>query len=162
MLLSRTPSLRRRGVVGPGEARPVGLDGADLHAACRQREARREGVGHAIEAQHGEAAPARRRSHGADGALARRHRRPGLGRERLEGDRHYAVARGAAMLHARYDFLAHIAALLEVDAAELVHVGLVREGLAVNEIKAAAWDSKRDTVRLVGARVDERGAELGG
>ena len=66
------------------------------------------------------------------------------------------------MLHARNHFLADIAALGEIDAAELVHVGLVREGVAVAEIDAAVRDAERDAVRFVFAGLDNRRAKLGG
>ena len=59
--------------------------------------------------------------------LARRHRDAGFRRRAVEGDRHDAGARGAAMLDARHDLLADEAALVEIDAAELVHVGFVRK-----------------------------------
>ena len=86
----------------------------------------------------------------------------GFGRRTVEGDRHDAGARGAAMLHARHDLLADVAALVEIDAAELVHVGLVREGVAVDEVDAAARHAERDAVRLVVGGVDQRRAEIGG
>ena len=59
--------------------------------------------------------------------LAGHHRDARFRRRTVEGDRHDAGARGAAMLHARHDLLADEAALVEIDAAELVHVGFVRE-----------------------------------
>ena len=65
------------------------------------------------------------------------------------------------MLHARHHFLADEAALVEIDAAELVHVGLVREGVAVDEIAAAARHAERDAMRLVVGGIDQRRAELG-
>ena len=40
-----------------------------------------------------------------------------------------------------------------------VHVGLVREGVAVDEIEPAARHAERDAVRLVGGAVDEVGAD---
>ncbi len=73
-----------------------------------------------------------------------------------------AGARGAAVLHARDHLLADEAALVEVDAAELVHVGLVRERIAVDEVEAAARDAERDAVRLVDRRLDQVRAEIGG
>ena len=57
--------------------------------------------------------------------------------------------RRAAMLHARDDLLADVAALAEVDAAELVHVGVVREGVAEGEVDAAFRHAERDAVRVV-------------
>ena len=101
-------------------------------------------------------------AHGADLALAGRDRGAGLRRRAVVANRHGARARDAAMLHARDHLLADIAAFGEIDAAELVHVGLVREGVAVAEIDAALRNAERDAVRLVFARVDEGGAEIGG
>ena len=66
------------------------------------------------------------------------------------------------MLHARHHFLADEAALGEIDAGELVHVGLVREGVAIAEIEAAARHAVRDAMRLVGGGVDDLRAEIGG
>ena len=88
--------------------------------------------------------------------------RPALGREAVVGDRHDAAARGAAMLDARHHLLADIAAFVEIDAGELVHVGLVRKGVAVDEVEPAARHAERNAVRLVGVRVDELRAEIGG
>ena len=76
-------------------------------------------------------------------------------------DGHGAGARGAAVLHPRHHLLTDIAAFSEIDAGELVHVGLVREGVAVAEIDPAARHAKRDAVRLVFARIDEIRAEIG-
>ena len=59
------------------------------------------------------------------------------------------------MLHARHHLLADVAALVEIDAVELVHVGLVREGVAVDEIEPAARHAERDAVRLVGGGLDQ-------
>src|ERR1019366_198347 len=66
------------------------------------------------------------------------------------------------MLDPRHDFLPDIAALVEIDAGELVHVGFVREGIAVAEIVAAARHAKRDAVRVITRRLAEAGAEIGG
>ena len=98
----------------------------------------------------------------ADLLVARHHRHAGVGRKAVVGDRHDAVARGAAMLHARHDLLADIAALVEIDAVELVHVGFVRERVAIDEIESAARHAERDAVRLVGCGIDQRRAEIGG
>ena len=92
--------------------------------------------------------------------LAGHHRGAGFRRRTVEGDRHDAGARGAAMLDARHHLLADEAALVEIDAAELVHVGLVRECVAVDEVRAAARHAERDAMRLVVGGIDERRAEL--
>ena len=80
----------------------------------------------------------------------------------LDRDRYDAVARGAAMLHARHHLLADVAALVEIDAGKLVHVGFVREGVTVDEIEPAARHAERDAMGLVGGRIDEFGTEVGG
>ncbi len=87
--------------------------------------------------------------------LARHHRQAGAGREVVIDHRHHAAARAGAMLDARDHLLPDIAAFVEIDAGELVHVGLVRKGVAVDEIDAAARHAERDAVRLVGFRVGE-------
>ncbi len=66
------------------------------------------------------------------------------------------------MLHARNDFLADVAALVEIDAAELIHVGFVGKRVAVGEVAAAARHAKRDAVGLVFRGVDQRRAEISG
>ena len=87
---------------------------------------------------------------------------PSSAREIVIGHRHDAAARRAAMLHARDHFLPDVAALLEIDAAELVHDGLVREGVVVHEVEPAARHAERDAMRLVVLGVDQVGAEIGG
>ena len=86
---------------------------------------------------------------------------PASGAKPSKLDGHDARARGAAVLHARDHLLADEAALVEVDAAELVHVGLVRERIAVDEVEAAARHAERDAVRLVGRGIEQLGAEVG-
>ena len=56
----------------------------------------------------------------------------------------------APVLHARDHLLAHIAALGEIDAVELVHVGLMRIGVTIGEIEPAARDAEGNAVVLVG------------
>ena len=148
----------------PGQSNVAqsGLRGSSVDAAGGERHARGERVGDAVEAQHREAAlPAAEPvvptclSPAITGDA-------GVGREAVGRDRHDAGARGAAMLHARHHLLADVAALVEIDAGELVHVGLVREGVAVDEVEPAARHAERDAMRLVGVRLDELGAEIGG
>ena len=66
------------------------------------------------------------------------------------------------MLDARHHFLADVAALLEIDAGELVHVGFVRKRIEIHEVLAAARHAERDAMRIVSLRVDERRAQFGG
>ena len=92
---------------------------------------------------------------------AGRHRDADFRRGVVVADRHGAGARRAAMLHPRNDLLADIAAFAEIDAAELIHVGLVRKGVAVAEINAAVRHAERDAMRFVFARGDEGCTEIG-
>ena len=62
----------------------------------------------------------------------------------IECDGQNAAARRAAMLHARDDFLAHVATLLETDAAQLIEIGLMRETLARPDVGARVAESERD------------------
>jgi hypothetical protein len=75
-------------------------------------------------------------------------------------ERHGTLARDAAMLGARHDFLADIAALVEIDAAELIHVSFMGKGVAINEINPAARYAERDAVRFIVLRARQRGAKL--
>ena len=115
-----------------------------------------------VEPQQREPAASGRRAEHADLLLARHHRQAGAGREVVIDDRHDAAARAGAMLDARDHLLPDIAAFVEIDAGELVHVGLVREGVAIDEIHAAARHAERDAVRLDRLGVGEPRAEIGG
>ena len=122
---------------------------------------RDERVRHAVEAQQRDGPAGSGRAHVAKLAVAGNDRGAGLRRGAVEADRHGAGARGAAVLHARHHLLADIAAFFEIDAGELVHVGFVREGVAVGEIDPATRDAKRDAVRLVFVCLDQRRAKIG-
>ena len=87
---------------------------------------------------------------------------PAAGAEAVEAHRHHARARAAAVRHARDDLLADEAALVEIDAVKLIHVGLVREGIAVDEVEPAARHAERDAVRFVVRGIDQLRAEIGG
>ena len=130
-------------------------------AAGGERLALRHCIAHAVETQQRQRSAVGGGAESADLTVAGGHRGAGSGRRAVVAHRHHAGARGAAMLHARHHLLADIAALGEVDAAELVHVGLVGEGVAVAEIEAALRHAERDAVRLVIGGIDQRGAELG-
>ena len=86
---------------------------------------------------------------------------PASGAKLPADNRHDAGSRGAAMLHARHHLLADVAAFVEIDAGELVHVGLVREGVAIDEVEPAARHAQRDAVRLVGRRLEQLCAKVG-
>ena len=66
------------------------------------------------------------------------------------------------MLHPRHHLLADIAALVEIDAVQAVHVGLVRERVAIHEIEPAARHAGLDAMRFVSLAVDEVGADDAG
>ena len=53
------------------------------------------------------------------------------------------------MLDARDNLLSDVAAFVEIDAVELVHVGLVRECVAIDEIETAARHAERNAVGFV-------------
>src|SRR4029453_2950967 len=59
------------------------------------------------------------------------------------------------MLHPRNHLLSDVAALLEIDAVQAVHVGFVRKRIAVNKIKSAARNAGADAVSLIGGAVDQ-------
>ena len=82
-----------------------------------------------------------------------------LRRKIIQNDAHGAGARGAAMLHPRHHFLADIAALVEIDAVQAVHVGFVRKRVAIHEVEAAARHARGDAMRVVGGAVDQLGAD---
>src|ERR1700730_6557500 len=132
------------------KACPGGLDRLHLHPACAERRSGRECVGEAVEPQQCHAAPLRCRAQHADGLLPRVHRSA-----RFRCETHVAHPDGpgagaAAMLHARNDLLADKASLAEINSAKLVHVGLMRKCISIDEINPAARDRKRDAMRLVG------------
>ena len=150
--------------------------GGDGHleplAAGRNGEAGRFGFGQAVEAEQGEALA---RADGAERAemdLGRHHLRAGGGRRR-EADRHDAFARGLPEVDAGHDLLSDVAALLEIDAVQMVEVGVVGKGVAVDEIDAALGHAEPDPVRGVApgrvgvgcgedrARADHAPAEIG-
>ena len=145
----------------PGKARPGRLDQPQRDAAGDQRRCARKGVLDAIEPQRRKPAADDARAHHADILLARHHRDAGLRRRPLEGDGNHARAGGAAVLDARDDLLADEAALGEIDALELIHVGLVREGIAVDEVGPAARHPERDAVRLIVRGRDQFCADAG-
>ena len=64
------------------------------------------------------------------------------------------------MLDPRHHFLADIATFLEIDAAELIHVGFMRKRIAVSEIEAAARDAERNAVGFIILRAHKRGAKF--
>ena len=118
-----------------------------------------ERVGDAIGPDQRDAVAAGGRTHGADRLVAGENGDAGFRREIFQRDPHGAGARGAAMLHPRHHFLADIAALVEIDAVQAVHVGLVRKRIAVHEVEPAARHAVHDAMRLIGGFVDQIGAD---
>ena len=131
----------------------------DGEAAGGERLAGIERVRNAVDAHQRDALALRRRAHRADRLVAGHDADASLRRELLEQHLDAAGARGAAMLHARDDLLADIAALVEIDAGEAVHVGLVRKRIAVHEIEPAARHAERDAMGLVVGGIDQLGAD---
>ena len=65
------------------------------------------------------------------------------------------------MLHARDDLLTDVAAFVEIDPAQLIHQGFVREGVAEGEVLAAFRNAERDAVSVVGPLPLRRRAAVG-
>ena len=61
---------------------------------------------------------------------------------------------------ARNHLLPDEAALVEIEARELVHVGLVRESIAVDKIDAAARNAEHDAMHFIFGGFDQLGAEI--
>ena len=74
----------------------------------------------------------------------------------LAGGTHHAFADRAAMLHPRHHLLTDVTALAEIEAVEEVHIGFMREGVAIGEIDAAHRQAKADAPRLVIGPVSRR------
>jgi hypothetical protein len=119
------------------------LDEAQRDGAGDEIVAGGERGGGAVESQHRECTPLRGGAEGADRLLRGGHDGAGIGGKSVVGDRHDAGAGNAAMFHARHHLLADIAALGEIDAVKLVHVGLVEKRVAIAEIPAAAGHAQR-------------------
>src|SRR5204863_5179596 len=100
-----------------------------------------------------------RRTHGAHRLVAGEDSCSRFRRRALKNDPYRSGARGAAMLHPRHHFLPDIAALVEIDAVQPVHIGLMRERIAIHEVEPAARHAGRDTMRFVGSFVDEISAD---
>ena len=63
------------------------------------------------------------------------------------------------MFHPRDDLLSDIAALVEIDAAELIHVGFVRKHIAEAKSMPPSRHAERDAMGVIGLAVDEIGAD---
>src|SRR6266576_4482253 len=67
------------------------------------------------------------------------------------------------MLHSRDHLLSDVAALLEIDAVQAVHVGFVRKRIAIDKVESAPRNAGSDAVSLIGSAVDQLGAnQIGG
>ena len=85
---------------------------------------------------------------------------PGSGNWPLPLDADDAFPRRTAMLHARHHLLADEAALLEVDAVQLIEHRLMREGVAESVVAAALGHAKRDAAGVILILAGERAAEI--
>src|SRR4029078_12157406 len=85
----------------------------------------------------------------------------GSGQGCVARDRHDALPRRAAMLHARDDLLPDIAAFGEVDAVQLIEQRLMREGVAERVVAAAFRHAEPDTQGLVVRFARVLAAEIG-
>jgi hypothetical protein len=119
--------------------------------------ASRERIGRPVETQHGEAARAGARAARAENPPARRHLAARRRRRTFQvNKRHDAGTGRAAVLHARDDLLADVAALVEVDSVQLIHEGFVRKGVAEAKILRPFRHAKSDAMSVVDGRVDVR------
>ena len=59
------------------------------------------------------------------------------------------------MLHPRHHLLSDVAALVEIDAVQAVHVGFVRKRVAIHEIEAAARNAGRDAMGVIGCAIEQ-------
>src|SRR5262249_60805139 len=144
-----------------GEACPRGRAKMQPGPAGAERGAARRGLLAAAEAQRRESTAGHARPHQTDALVARHHRNTSVRRCALEAYGNHACACGCAVLDARDDLLADEAALVEVDAAKLVHVALMRKRIPVSKVGAALRDAKRDSMSLVLRRVDKLSANVG-
>src|SRR3984885_14655544 len=102
-----------------------------------------------VESQERERLAPRGGAERADGQFAVEDWRPRRRRGARQFHARDAFAGGPAVLHARNDLLADIAALVEIDPMEEVEIGVVREGVAIGEIEPALRRSYGDTQALV-------------
>src|SRR6185436_953910 len=110
-------------LAGPVELRPGWFQRADGDATRFQRRLRSQSIRDPVEPHKRETAAFRGRAERAD-LLCAGHDREARGRRELVvSNRHNAVAGTGAVLDPRNDLLADIAALVEIDAIELVHIG---------------------------------------
>src|SRR3979490_684893 len=66
------------------------------------------------------------------------------------------------MLHARHHLLSDVAAFVEIDAIQAVHVGLVRKRIAIHEVEPAAGYARSDTMGLIDRAIHQiRIAQVG-
>src|SRR6476646_4307689 len=67
------------------------------------------------------------------------------------------------MLHSRNHLLSDVAALLENDAMQAVHVGFVGKRIAIDEVQPAARNAGGDAMSLIGSAVEQlRADQVGG
>ena len=132
---------------------------AEGKAAGGQRRSGWQRVGDTIGPDQRQTVLACGRTHGADRLVAGENRRARLRRRVVKNDAHGPGARGAAMLHPRHHLLSDVTALVEIDAVQAVHIGLVRKRVAIHEVEAAARHAHGDAMRVIGGAVDQLGAD---
>src|SRR5262249_21731465 len=91
------------------------------------------------------------------------HDPPARGRRGLfVSESHDAATAVGALLDARNDLLADIAAFVEIDAVKLVHTGLVWERVAIDEVETATRHAVRDAMGFIVIRTAQPRADIGG
>src|SRR5690606_26634645 len=85
----------------------------------------------------------------ADGSFAGLDPGAVFGQRLLGDDRHDALSRRAAMLHAGDDLLADVATLCEARPVQLVEERLVREGVAERIVPSALRHAEADAVGMI-------------
>src|SRR6202041_3385480 len=136
-------------VAGEGY-RPCGLlHQRQVDAACAQCPPRRRRLFRAVKSQERERLAPEGGAERADGEFAVEDWRPRRWRGARQFHARDAFAGRPAVLHARNNLLADVAALVEIDPMEEVEIGVVWEGVRIGEIQAALRRSDGDTETLV-------------
>ena len=103
-----------------------------------------------VDAHDGEGSGSFDRAERTNFATADRDRGAGYGQGTLGGDRHQPATCRRAVLHARDDFLADIAALLEIEPAIAVHHQVMRKEVGRVAVFRATGNAIDDTQRGIG------------
>src|SRR3954452_1887513 len=95
------------------------------------------------------------RTHGAHGLFSGEKGGPRLGSWPIDDYANRSRACRTAMLHPGHHLLADITPLFEIDAVQMIHVGLMRKRIAVHEVEPTARNAGGDAVRLVSSVVHQ-------